>query len=547
MRIGRKFIMKCSKCGAECNENLAFCLECGNPLQLMADFNLIEKELANSIGEFMDEIEHEEIETFEEEDDMKTIDVPLDEINMELKIVDINRSVSKSQNANIEELILEDDEDEDISPVYIPRNKRKNDKKKKNNKKKFIIIGSVVAAIVLVVLAVVLLFGKDDKKEKPVTKDFAYYYDLADENLKDSKLDNALDNALLALDNAKNDDEILKARLLVKKTYEEQKYTGEYYMENLEELFKLGEDSQENAAILLGNYAEKKDVAGLVSMFGYVTEDVAREILGEAFIEKPEVSIPSGEYKNVISVEIVADKDSAIYYAVYRPDETVEYKEYKGNVEIAELGEFTLETYSVNAEGMASYKEVCNYKVVEGEMTGPVITPEAGTYKEPTMITINIPEGGKVYYTYDGTQPTSKSTEYTEPVEMLKGVNTFKAILIDKFGNESEVSSYTYNLKLTRNETVTTAKDKIWNYYLNNGLIDAEGKMADGSVISISYHNAYDIDNGEYYVYQVFATSTDGTTSGVTYCGVNTFDGKVCVGLIEDGASFVIQESESAE
>ena len=70
--------------------------------------------------------------------------------------------------------------------------------------------------------------------------------------------------------------------------------------------------------------------------------------------------------------------------------------------------------------------------------------------------------------------------------------------------------------------------------------------MADGSVISISYYNAYDIDNGEYYVYQVFATSTDGTTSGVTYCGVNTFDGKVCVGLIEDGASFVIQQSESA-
>ena len=39
--------MKCSKCGAQCNDNLAFCLECGNPLQLMADFNLIEKELAN--------------------------------------------------------------------------------------------------------------------------------------------------------------------------------------------------------------------------------------------------------------------------------------------------------------------------------------------------------------------------------------------------------------------------------------------------------------------------------------------------------------------
>ena len=57
--------MKCSKCGAQCNDNLAFCLECGNPLQLMADFNLIEKELANSIGEFMDEMEDEKEQDIE--------------------------------------------------------------------------------------------------------------------------------------------------------------------------------------------------------------------------------------------------------------------------------------------------------------------------------------------------------------------------------------------------------------------------------------------------------------------------------------------------
>ena len=85
--------MKCSKCGAECNDNLAFCLECGNPLQLTADFNLIEQELANSIGAFMDEIENEDKESFEVEEDMKTIDVPLEEINMELKVVDINRGI----------------------------------------------------------------------------------------------------------------------------------------------------------------------------------------------------------------------------------------------------------------------------------------------------------------------------------------------------------------------------------------------------------------------------------------------------------------------
>ena len=103
--------MKCSKCGAQCNDNLAFCLECGNPLQLMADFNLIEKELANSIGEFMDEMEEEKEQDIDfDGDNMKTIDVPVDEINMGLKVVDINRNMPKS----------DIDIDDDVTNVVKP-------------------------------------------------------------------------------------------------------------------------------------------------------------------------------------------------------------------------------------------------------------------------------------------------------------------------------------------------------------------------------------------------------------------------------------------
>ena len=47
--------MKCSKCGEECRENQAFCLRCGTPIQVVPDFNLIEAELANSVGKLMKE------------------------------------------------------------------------------------------------------------------------------------------------------------------------------------------------------------------------------------------------------------------------------------------------------------------------------------------------------------------------------------------------------------------------------------------------------------------------------------------------------------
>ena len=537
--------MKCSKCGAECNDNLAFCLECGNPLQLMADFNLIEKELANSIGAFMDEIENEDSPTFEDESDMKTIDVPLDDINMELRVMDINRGTSSSKTVLEDDFLLEDEEE--VTPVYVPKKRKSNKKKKKNNKKKFVIIGIVTAILAVIALIVVLLLsGGEDKEKKPVVKDYAYYYSLAEKDLNKSDLDTALDNALLALENAGSNENIVAARLLIKSIYEKQKYTGDYYMENLAELFKLGENSQENAELLLGYYNEKNDVQGLLNVYDIVTEDVARETLGEAFIEKPEVNLPSGEYNNVIKIEISADKDSTIYYAIYKAGEEYEYTEYRKPVEVAELGEFTLSAYYINKDEKVSYKATYTYKIVEGEITGPVVTPEEGTYKEPTKITVQVPEGGKAYYTLDGTDPTTSSEEYVEPIDMLKGVSTFKVIGIDKYGNESEVVTLQYNLKLARNENVSTAKDKVWNYYFNNGLIDELGNMADGSVLEVAYHNAYDINNGEYYVYQVITKSADGlTTISISYCGVNTYDGIVYAGLVENGETFIIPETDS--
>ena len=533
--------MKCSKCGAECNENLAFCLECGNPLQLMADFNLIEKELANSIGAFMDEMDNEPKEEYEIEDDMKTIDVPLDEIDMELKIVDINRGTSKFEIEHKDTISFEEDVEEDESPVYTPRPKRKR-RKKKNKKKKFIIAGIVVSIIAIAVVVAILVFGKDKNKDENVTKDFAYYYELASDNMKDKKFGDAYKNGSSALENAKNNEEIVKARLLIKSAYEAQKLnTGDFYMENLQILFELGENSEDNAKKLLDYYADKRNAIRLLNMFDLVSEEFARECLGDNFIEKPEVSVPTGEYNNAINVEIEAAKGSTIYYAVYKTGESFNYVEYIKEIEIVGAGDYILSTYSVDAEGMVSYKAVCNYKIVEGEATGPVITPASGTYKEPTKITIEVPKGGKVYYTYDGTTPTKKSEVYKEPIDMLRGVNTFKAIYVDKYGNESAVTTLQYNLKLTRKETIATAKDKLWNHYLSNGLIDADGNMADGSVISITYHNAAEIDNGEYYVFLITSTATDGTTvMGVTYCGVNTFDGTVFVGLVEAGGEFTI-------
>ena len=170
--------------------------------------------------------------------------------------------------------------------------------------------------------------------------------------------------------------------------------------------------------------------------------------------------------------------------------------------------------------------------MIDGEAVGPVISPSSGIYTEPTQITIQVPEGSKVYYTYtkDGEKPSQASTEYTEPVDMLMNAEIFMAIAVDKYGNVSEVTKMQYKFKLKRNETLSSAKDKVWSFFTSSGKVDAEGKFEDGSVLTVDYEDAAIIDNAEYYIYRAVGTLTQEemiTTTSITYLAVNTFDGTV--------------------
>ena len=80
-----------------------------------------------------------------------------------------------------------------------------------------------------------------------------------------------------------------------------------------------------------------------------------------------------------------------------------------------------------------------------GNATPTVTAPTiSGTtpFAETTQVTITEPEGARVYYTTDGSTPTSESTLYSEPFT-LSASTTVKAIAI-KDGVSSSVTSRTF-------------------------------------------------------------------------------------------------------
>lgn len=79
-------------------------------------------------------------------------------------------------------------------------------------------------------------------------------------------------------------------------------------------------------------------------------------------------------------------------------------------------------------------------------LSAPTFSPKAGTYYEPQSVTISCAtEGANIYYTTNGTDPTTSSTKYTAPISVT-ATTTIKAISV-KGSEKSSVASATYTIE----------------------------------------------------------------------------------------------------
>lgn len=134
------------------------------------------------------------------------------------------------------------------------------------------------------------------------------------------------------------------------------------------------------------------------------------------------------------------------YYTVDGSTPTTGSTLYSQPFDITEQGEVIVKVIAVGYNGLSSDVVSSIYQFTYPTAEAPVISPANGSYTAPLPITITSPEGLDIYYTTDGSTPTTGSTLYSGAFQLSAGTFNIKAICAAPLYNPSVVSERNYQV-----------------------------------------------------------------------------------------------------
>lgn len=179
---------------------------------------------------------------------------------------------------------------------------------------------------------------------------------------------------------------------------------------------------------------ESGDTTGAVSYFAAAYETAEGKKNVDMMGILADLYIASNDKDNAITV-----LKSILEYDVQNTDALGKLaKIYYDNSDGASLTAL-IEKYDGNKASTA----LDGYKVNE-----PSPSEKPGTLAEPVELTLIAQDGCNIYYTIDGSEPTTKSTHYVLPFLIEKDTVTVKAIAVNKIGVTSKTATMKYTVSL---------------------------------------------------------------------------------------------------
>lgn len=292
---------------------------------------------------------------------------------------------------------------------------------------------------------------------------------------------------------------------------------------------------------IIAVYRDREDYASINTLLMNTENTDIRVMFQNYMALPPEFSFQAGNYAEVLPLKLTASIPGTIYYTTDGtiPDENSSV--YTTPI-FLDTGSHTISALFVNEYGIKSEVVARSYVVDVLKPTAPEVETYSGEYTVPTLISVVVPQDGRVYYTMDGTDPTEASAVYNDPIPMPLGKSNFKFVVYDKNGVASDYTTREYELILQTEFTEAQAVDALVELLVKTGRItDTYGRLPNEQPGRYLYMFRYTLsipEQGHFYIVSEVYEDTAGmqARTGTVYA-VNIYTGdcfKLSRGVSDD-------------
>ena len=480
--------MLCPKCGHEMGEGKMYCEHCGEEIHIVPDFEPeIDKKISSVLNNVADEIDPSRVK-------LRMTDEP-----------------EESDELYHDQVSYPDD------VIVIP--------------KKLFIGSMVVIVALLLLLCTVFAYG--------FYQDNSYTYQLS----KGEKLCNSgkYDEAVAYFETAyKMDSDELEPLFDIAKCYEALENTDKTL--DIYLLIVSKDPSNEEAfSKIVDIFLGLEDYDELSStLTEYASEDIRLKYV-EYIAKEPGFSLDDGTYDNAVELSLIPSTEGSIYYTLDGSEPGSDCELYTEPITLRK-GEYTVKAIFVNEYGICSETVTHNYDIESGLPDDPVISLEGGEYDKPQTVTVTASDG-TVYYTVDGSDPNRYSLIYASPISIPMGVTTYKFVVIDDNGQESNVVTRRYNLNVAVSISEQQALDICVNRQIELGrILDANGSV-EGAFGRMMYKltDLREIEGKTVYFILEYYQEGNVFTNMDTMFAIDAYDGTVYHAIDDNNGSYTLE------
>lgn len=425
--------MRCANCGNELKEGSLYCDACGHPVQIVPDYNEFDDYLDNLVGNDDRSIDEQKTARSVSDKTIRFDQAEREQFYNTSQPTGQNRDrTSQAEMQQAKQPQMKQTQERQSQGRQISEKPQSDRQREKSAQQKRIIIISVVCVISIVILVGIVT----NNVRKSHESSFDYQVKQAKEAYESGDTNSAVSyyEKALSIDSDNTDVMYKLADIYMGK----KDYDAALIL--YQEIINVDSKSEEAYKKLISIYESKKDYDAIVALRDGAKDKDILKLFKDYVVSEPEFSKSSGKYGETFELSISADKNAKIYYSYDSDNPLSRGERYRNPISLDREGAYKITAVAVDERGIKSEIASARYEIEFEAPKAPEVDPDGGTFGAQTDITITVPENCKVYYTWDSSDPTAASTEYTAPIPIPEGNNVLSVIAIDqRTGKTSDI------------------------------------------------------------------------------------------------------------